>query len=138
VFLTAAAAALVIVLFQAGSAQAIDVRAGPIFTSYDAEVKCPKTCEWYLGWNGHWTVAREAGQMSVCGCKGLAEGGPNDTNAGSIWGNHDAPHKCQEATRWYGGWNGQWRTTREGQMSVWGPTKTGTDRSNRNSVLISS
>lgn len=114
-----AMAALMVVLFQAGTAQAFDVRAGPIWNDQDAKGKCPATCQWYGGWNGQWTTTTP-GEMSVCGCKQGAQGGPNDANAGPIWSNADAPSKCPDATRWYGGWNGQWRTTQPGQMSVCG------------------
>lgn len=39
--------------------------------------------------------------------------------AGPIWNNADAQQKCPEACGNYT-WNGQWRTTVEGQMSVCG------------------
>lgn len=117
--LTSATAALMIVLFTSGTAQAFDVRAGPIWNQQDAQTKCPSTCQWYGGWNGQWKTTKP-GEMSVCGCKKSAQGGPNDANAGPIWGNHDAPAKCPDATRWYSGWNGQWRTTEPGVMSVCG------------------
>lgn len=118
-YMIAAITSFLVILFQVGVAQAFDVRSGPIWNQQDAETKCHKTCRWYGGWNGQWKTTK-AGEMSVCGCKRSAEGGSNDANAGPIWGDHDAPHKCPEATRWYGGWNGQWRTTRPGEMSVCG------------------
>lgn len=43
-----------------------------------------------------------------------------DVNAGPIWSNDDAPSKCHTATQWYGGWNGQWKTTVQKVMSVCG------------------
>jgi len=117
--LSAIVALLMVVLFQAGTAQAFGVRAGPIWSQSDAKKKCPQTCQWYGGWNGNW-VTTVPGKMSVCGCNKSAEGGPNDANAGTIWSNAEAPAKCPSATKWYGGWNGQWRTTRPSQMSVCG------------------
>jgi hypothetical protein len=102
-----------------GAALAFDVKAGPIWNDGDAKGKCPAVCTNYGGWNGQWTTT-EPGKMSVCGCNQAPQGGPNDANAGPIWNNDDAPAKCKPACEWYGGWNGQWRTTVPGQMSVCG------------------
>lgn len=110
--------ALAVVFFQAGIAQAFDVRNGGIFSQEDAVVKCPQTCQWYGGWNGHWTTLSSG--MSVCGCVKPAEGGPNDVNAGPIFSQEDAEEKCPEATYFYGGWNGQWTNIRLGDMAVCG------------------
>ncbi|MCX4028591.1 mannan-binding lectin [Endozoicomonas sp. SM1973] len=40
--------------------------------------------------------------------------------AGPIYNQADAEQKCPEATKHYGGWNGQWRTIESGVMSVCG------------------
>ncbi|MBG0776982.1 MAG: mannan-binding lectin [Desulfovibrionaceae bacterium] len=102
------------------SAQAYDVRAGPIWNNEDAKTKCPPVCANYKGWNGQWTTTVQ-GQMSVCGCnEPPTSGNPHDKNAGPIWNNGDAQTKCPPACHWYGGWNGQWTTTVPGQMSVCG------------------
>lgn len=46
---------------------------------------------------------------------------PVDMNAGPIWSNQDAPSKCPTVCSNAGlKWNGQWRTTVEGVMSVCG------------------
>lgn len=46
-----------------------------------------------------------------------------DVNAGPIWNQGDAQVKCPVAAEATGGkWNGQWRTTVEGHMSVCGIT----------------
>ncbi len=106
--------------FLCGSALAYDVRSGPIWNNDDAGKKCPGTCTYYSGWNGNWKTT-VPGQMSVCGCNAAPQSdNPFDKNAGPIWNNADAPRKCPNACRWYGGWNGNWRTTVPGQMSVCG------------------
>ncbi len=117
--LPVAFAILTLALFLPGTAQAFDVRAGPIWNNDDAKVKCPNICQWYGGWNGNWTTT-EPGKMSVCGCNSPAQGSANDANAGPIWSNNDAPGKCPPACQYYQGWNGQWRTTEPGKMSVCG------------------
>lgn len=43
---------------------------------------------------------------------------PTDVKAGPIWSKTDAVSKCAETCKDKGGWNGQWRTTKPGQMSV--------------------
>ena len=44
-----------------------------------------------------------------------------DVKAGPIWNDGDAKEKCPVATAAVGGtWNGQWRTTEWGKMSVCG------------------
>ena len=108
---------LMVVFFQAGTAQAFDVRNAGIFSQEDAVNKCPKTCELYGGWNGHWTTLPSL--VSVCGCLKRASGSPNDVNAGAILNQRDAEDKCPKLTRLYGGWNGQWTTLSSG-MAVCG------------------
>ena len=47
-----------------------------------------------------------------------AKHGVKSVEVGPIWNQMDAERKCPEAARKAGGtWNGQWRTTRPGQMS---------------------
>ncbi|MBO1058730.1 MAG: lectin MVL [Dolichospermum sp. JUN01] len=103
------------VLFTVGvnSASALDVKAGPIWSNEDAQVKCPVATAAVGGiWNGHWTTT-EWGVMSVCGV--------NNVKAGPIWNNNDAKSKCPVAATAAGGtWNGQWKTTVPGVMSVCG------------------
>ncbi|MBX3563844.1 MAG: mannan-binding lectin [Sphingomonas sp.] len=46
-----------------------------------------------------------------------------DVNAGPIWNQPDANAKCPKVAGDYGGkWNGQWKTTVPGKMSVCGVT----------------
>jgi FtsP/CotA-like multicopper oxidase with cupredoxin domain len=48
-------------------------------------------------------------------------GGPTDQLAGPIWSNEDAKTKCQKACQFDNAtWNGQWKTTIQGRMSVCG------------------
>lgn len=49
-----------------------------------------------------------------------------DAEAGPIWNNQDAPGKCPATCSAYASaWNGQWKTTVPGQMSVCGCVPTG-------------
>lgn len=49
-----------------------------------------------------------------------------DVNAGPIWNNDDAKAKCPKVCSPSNvTWNGQWKTTVEGQMSVCGSEKAG-------------
>lgn len=43
-----------------------------------------------------------------------------DIPAGPIWNNDDAKAKCPQVCANFGGWNQQWVTTIQGQMSVCG------------------
>lgn len=43
-----------------------------------------------------------------------------DIPAGPIWNQADAQAKCPKVCEPFGGWNGNWATTRPGQMSVCG------------------
>ncbi len=99
-----------------------DVEAGPIWNNDDARGKCPAVCEKANGtWNGQW-VTTVPGEMSVCGCCGnLCKRAAKDEEAGPIWDNDDAQKKCPRVCADKGGtWNGQWRTTEWGKMSVCG------------------
>ena len=44
----------------------------------------------------------------------------NDVQAGPIWSNQDAQQKCVQTCQNKGGWNGNWKTTEPGVMSVCG------------------
>jgi len=100
----------------------ISVEAGAIWSQSDAERKCPEVAKTNGGtWNGQWRTT-VPGRMSVCEVRltpskeikvvELIEAGP-------IWSQYDAEKKCPEAAKKNGGtWNGQWRTTVPGRMSV--------------------
>lgn len=47
---------------------------------------------------------------------GLA--GPQNVEAGPIWGDQHAAERCPQVCASLGGWNGQWWTTVPGEMSV--------------------
>ncbi len=99
-----------------------DVDAGPIWNQADAEKKCPATCADAKGvWNGQWKTT-EPGEMSVCGCCGnCCKRTTKDVDAGPIWDQADAKKKCPTTcAKADGTWNGQWRTTKPGEMSVCG------------------
>ena len=98
------------------------VEAGPIWNQSDAERKCPEVAKANGGtWNGQWRTT-VPGSMSVCEVRltpskeikvvELIEAGP-------IWSQYDAEKKCPEVAKKNAGtWNGQWRTTVPGRMSV--------------------
>jgi Mannan-binding protein len=96
-----------------------DWEAGPIFNQGEAMGKCTPACT--LTWNGQWRTT-EPGKMSVCGATNAAP--PKQTQdvaVGPIFNQGEAKAKCD------GGlakirWNGQWRTTEPGRMSVCGCT----------------
>ncbi len=116
------------------------VEVGPIWNQMDADRKCPKAAHNSGGtWTGHWRTTRP-GQMSECditmshsgwdhhemsysgwdhhGDQGHRDHREKSVEVGPIWNQMDAERKCPEAARKAGGtWNGQWRTTRPGQMS---------------------
>jgi arylsulfatase A-like enzyme len=41
-----------------------------------------------------------------------------DIEAGPLWNQSDAQNKCPQTCQQYGSWNGQWRTTVQGSMSI--------------------
>lgn len=99
-----------------------DVDAGPIWNNADAKQKCPEVCKRVeSNWNGQWVTTVPC-EMSVCGCCGkLCDRTTKDIEAGPIWDNEDAQRKCpQTCGSKDGKWNGQWRTTEWGKMSVCG------------------
>jgi hypothetical protein len=122
--LAAGAALLSLALPSAAWAQTrtISVEAGAIWSQSDAERKCPEVAKTNGGtWNGQWRTT-VPGRMSVCELRlspskeikvvELIEAGP-------IWSQYDAEKKCPEVAKKNGGtWNGQWRTTVPGRMSV--------------------
>ncbi len=97
---------------------AVDLEAGPIWSNADAQSKCPAVCDPSGSWHGQWVTTIQ-GKMSVCGCNVV---GPYtlDIEVGPIWNNSDAQDKCQNACSRYGTWNGHWKTTVPGAMSVCG------------------
>jgi hypothetical protein len=109
---------------SAASAQTktIAVEAGPIWSQADAEKKCPEVAKLNGGvWNGRWQTT-VPGRMSVCEL-GLPPWNGKYVvkafEAGPIWSQTDAEKKCAEVAKVNGGvWNGQWRTTVPGKMSV--------------------
>jgi hypothetical protein len=107
--------------------EAKDVKAGPIWNDADALAKCPKVCARNGRiWAGKWRTTKR-GQMSTCHCihdeGGPKSGGvsisPNEYEAGPIWNNDDAGKKCPRVCDRVGSsWDGNWRTTKWGSMSV--------------------
>jgi hypothetical protein len=72
-------------------------------------------------WNGQWRTT-VPGRMSVCEIR-LSPSKEikvvESIEAGAIWSQWDAEKKCPEVAKKNGGtWNGQWRTTVPGRMSV--------------------
>jgi rubredoxin len=119
-------AALPILIFAAGPAPAKSgvrsIEVGPIWNQFDAERKCPDAARRAGGsWTGDWRTTRPG--MSECDIAGGRGGGGSSKHygwveAGPIWNQMDAERKCPDAARRAGGvWDGQWRTTRPGEMS---------------------
>jgi hypothetical protein len=100
----------------------ISVEAGPIWNQSDAERKCPRVAMENRGtWNGQWRTT-VPGRMSVCELR-LSPSKEikvvESIEAGPIWSQSDAAKRCPEVAKANGGtWNGQWRTTVPGRMSV--------------------
>lgn len=122
--LNLAAALLCLVLPSAAWAQArtISVEAGAIWNQADAQRKCPEVAKANGGtWNGQWRTT-VPGRMSVCELRLPPSNGRyvvEVIEAGAIWSQSDAEKKCHEVAKANGGtWNGQWRTTVPGKMSV--------------------
>jgi hypothetical protein len=122
--LVVGAAILGIALPSAASAQTqtTAVNAGPIWNQADAEKKCPQVATSSGGvWNGQWRTT-VPGKMSVCEVKYVGKPGKyvvKEVEAGPIWSQADADKKCAALANAKGGaWDGQWRTTVSGRMSV--------------------
>src|ERR1700733_4484784 len=119
-----AAAMLGLVPPSAAQAQTrtIGVEAGPIWSQSDAEKKCPEIAGANGGvWTGQWKTT-VPGRMSVCELR-LPPPRREDVivavEVGPIWNRADANTKCAQTAKAKGGvWNGQWRTTVPGKMSV--------------------
>jgi hypothetical protein len=100
----------------------VAIEAGPIWNQTDAEQKCPRVAKANGGtWNGQWRTT-VPGSMSVCEIRLRSSGGKfvvESIEAGPIWSQMDAEKKCPEVAKANGGtWNGQWKTTVWGKMSV--------------------
>jgi hypothetical protein len=126
--LVAGAVLLSLTLPSAASAQTsaqtrkVAVEAGPIWSQADAERKCPQVAKANGGvWDGQWRTT-VPGKMSVCEVRLPPSNGEyvvEAIEAGPIWNQADAEKKCPEVARANGGvWNGRWRTTVPGRMSV--------------------
>lgn len=120
----ATAAVLGVVLSSSASAQTrtTAVEAGPIWSNADAQTKCPALAKANGGtWNGQWRTT-VPGRMSVCEITLKPSNGKyviETIEAGPIWSQMDAEKKCPAVAKSNGGsWNGQWRTTVPGRMSV--------------------
>ena len=100
----------------------ISVEAGPIWDQSDAGQKCPQVAKENRGtWSGGWRTT-VPGRMSVCDIR-LSPSKEirivEPIEAGPIWNQSDAEKKCAEVAKKNSGtWNGQWRTTVPGNMSV--------------------
>jgi hypothetical protein len=99
----------------------VNVEAGPIWNQADAQTKCPQIANANGGvWDGQWHTT-VPGRMSVCEVRFPSK--PHhrtiDVEAGPIWNQADAQTKCPQIAKANGGvWDGQWRTTIPGRMSV--------------------
>lgn len=106
---------------SAAQARKVEVEAGPIWSQADAQNKCPQVAADNGGtWTGQWRTT-VPGRMSVCEIKIRKTGHKHveDVEAGPIWSQSDAQTKCPAVAAAVGGtWNGNWRTTVPGQMSV--------------------
>jgi hypothetical protein len=106
-----------------GQTRTIAAEAGPIWNQADAERKCPEVAKSNGGvWNGQWRTT-VPGRVSVCELRLLPTSRGKYVveaiEAGPIWSQWDAEKKCAEAAKTNDGtWNGQWRTTVPGKMSV--------------------
>ncbi len=107
-------------------ARAKEVQAGPIWNNMDAQGKCPNVCQQNGNsrWNGQWhTIPGTA--TSVCDCEGGAPSRDRGrqspwVEAGPLFNNMDAQNKCPGVCAQAGGgnWDGNWKTTQPGRMSV--------------------
>lgn len=105
-----------------GQTRTIAVEAGPIWNQADAARKCPEVAKTNgLAWDGNWRTT-VPGLMSVCELRLPTSNGKfsvKSIEAGPIGSQADAERKCPEVAKANGGiWNGHWRTTVWGRMSV--------------------
>lgn len=105
----------------AAQTRTTEVEAGPIWSNSDAQKKCPEIAAKNNGtWDGQWRTT-VPGRMSVCEIRLSSRGRytVKSIDAGPIWNQSDAEKKCPEiAAKNNGTWDGQWRTTVPGRMSV--------------------
>lgn len=111
-------------LLAAATAHAVDTPAGPIFNNMDAQSKCPDVCQrnGYSRWTGQWRTLPGTA-TSVCDCEGggTSRGQPAGQwkEAGPLFNQPDAERKCPDVCARSGGkWDGNWKTTQPGRMSV--------------------
>jgi hypothetical protein len=103
------------------------VGAGPIWNNTDAQRKCPEVARREGGkWTGQWKTPSHS-MNSICEVersgshRGDNRGRHKDNwvEAGPIFAQPQAEHRCPEVARNAGGkWTGQWKTTQPGRMSV--------------------
>ncbi|MFL5359073.1 mannan-binding protein [Archangium sp.] len=102
---------------RAANACNVEVKAGPLWNSADANTRCPTTCggQSFAAWDGAWWTSLP-GQKSVCQCRDKV----TVLEAGPIWGDTDAKTKCPATCQQEGfaAWTGGWWTTVWGEMSV--------------------
>ncbi len=102
----------------------IDIPAGPIWNQDDAQEKAPKIAAAHQGkWTSNWKTV-VPNEMSVVEVElDVANAGKNefvtDVLAGPIWSNDEAQEIGKAIAASYGAdFTGQWRTIKEGKMSV--------------------
>lgn len=102
----------------------LDFTAGPLWNNDEAQDVGPKIAAAHLGkFSGQWTTVIE-GQMSVVGVDcNVNNTGSNsyktDVLAGPLWSDDDAKKYGPYIAASYGGtFTGQWKTIKEGVMSV--------------------
>jgi hypothetical protein len=131
---------IVIFVLSAAAAPAAlsrEIQAGPIWNDFDAKGKCPNVCQrnGNARWNGQWhTIPGTA--TSVCDCVGGAAPPPASSSrehwepAGPLFNQIDAQNKCPRVCDASGGraWDGNWKTTEPGRMSVCACTGRGAAR----------
>lgn len=124
--LVALVLAVVLAPFAAPPVRAAEVSAGPIWNNMDAQNKCPNVCRQNgnARWNGNWRTLPGTA-TSVCDCDVPAGGqapaaGAQWADAGPLWSQMDAQNKCPDVCRRSGNrtWDGNWKTTEPGRMSV--------------------
>ncbi|MBQ0787862.1 MAG: mannan-binding lectin [Oceanihabitans sp.] len=104
----------------------LDIPGGPIWNDEDAKEKAPRIAAAHQGkWNGQWTTTNP-NEMSVVGVELQVENtGANhfitDVLAGPLWNDADAQKYGPAIAASYGAeFTGQWKTIKEGVMSVIG------------------
>jgi len=113
-------------VLAAAPARAVDIQAGPIFSNMDAQNKCANVCRQNGNsrWTGQWHTI--PGTMtSVCDCEVPARtvtpsAAAQWMDAGPLFSQFDAQNKCPDVCQRSNGrtWDGNWRTTEPGRMSV--------------------